>query len=438
MALITASFPAGAATGSAQPEPAFDPEKVVLPRFGVALFDESRSSGWACLPGKNDEPFRFRTPEDLKNDCVWICSAEGMDFTQSWGRMHHMRPANYISKLTHIAADIGVRTEGQGRFGASAQRASKDLASLIHRSVVYAAQAYQWQEPMARLRQSVFADDLRVWLNDTCPPPPMRSDMRAAVESAHQSYSAPVYGYSTFEPGNLTVTIRPNRLDYARRIMATPMPDGNWNYIDSSSAGGLREEDLKDPERPSLMMATVEFSGHDVEKAALCAYGAQISSKSRTLRTWLTQTEMAWLGQYAEIRVGAAFISEHRRLLPEKLLLPDAMLDPLCSPSISVGMVAEAHWKALVTEVYKPALRKREVSMWGLWLRAADRAMSFDLARRVQDAGFTVLSYGNGQVVLNCKRDKLYDLMAFCMQNDVAHPNFRGILMENGLLETTT
>lgn len=416
-------------------EPPFDIDKVALPRFGVALFDESRSSGWACLPGKDDEPFRFRVPEDLRGDCIWVCSAEGVDFSQSWGRMHHLRPANYISKLAHIAADIGVRTEGQGRFGASAQKASKDLASIIHRAVVYSTQAYQWRDPVSRLRNSLFAEDLRAWLSEVCPLPPTRVDMRAAVESAHQGYSAPAYGYSTFQQDSLTLTIRPNRLDYARRIMDTPMPDGNWDFLDAGTGGGLKPSDFMDPERPSLISATVEFGGYNTDMAALCAYGTQISNRNKLLRTWLTQTEMMWLSEHADIRVNAAFVSQHRRLLPQKLRLPEVMMDPLCASSISIGMVAEAHWKALVSEVYKPVLRKREVSMWGLWLRAADRAMSFDLARKVHEAGFMVLSYGNGAVVLSCQRDRLFDLMDFCMHNAVTHPNFRGILMENGLLD---
>lgn len=410
--------------------------QAVLPRFGVALFDDSRDSGWACLP--DGEPFRFRKPEDLRNDSIWVCSSDGMDYSSRWGKMHHMRPADYISKLTHIAADYGLRLDGQGKFGSMAKQAAQVLAPTIHRAMVIAAQIYGWKNPEQMLRSDSLIDDVRKYLTDVLQPPPVQNHMRGALASAFQTFSSVNWASRARMEDSVVITLRYNRLEYAQRIMNTLVPDGAWSYQGEDMTPGFKYplERALDPEAPCLVNATVEFSGQDQEIASLCAFGSQPSSRP-VLRSWISQPELRWISQHAHVNINAIRFTNCAQPLPRKLLLPELLTsDPLFQLSVSAGLVAEAHWKSLAKDVYKPSVEgKKEVSPWAVWLRAADRGYSFELALAAHKRDFYVLSYGNGSAIVSCPRSRLPDLLEFSMENNVAHPAFRTIFIEHGLIK---
>lgn len=412
--------------------PAHDEEPVRgrLPRFGVALFDESRDSGWACVQGS--QPFRYRQPQDLSNDCIWVCSVSGTEFRSKWGGMHHLRSADYISKLHYLAGDYGLRVDGEGKFGHLAQQACAQLAPTIHRAMVIASQVYGWSDPANRLRMDSLSEDIRKGLVE---PPRAANHMRGALAAAYQSYSSPSWGGFRGEQNSILLTLRYNRLDYARRLLCTLVPDGAWTkHGDEGGRTNLPLRDFLDPDTPCLVHATVEFTGQDQELASLCAFGSQPSRS--VLRSWISQPELMWLSQHAHVHVTAAYTVESGKPLPWNVQLPELLVsDPLFSLSIPAGLVAEAHWKALATPVYNARAKgeKKDYSAWSVWLRAWDRAYSFQLALAAHKQGYLVNGYGNGSVVVRCPSERLPHLLDFCQENDIAHPAFQSIFREHGL-----
>jgi hypothetical protein len=405
--------------------------RVILPRFGVAIFDDSRESGWASLP--DGEAMRFNSPHDLQSDCIWVCSAEGQEFRDKWSRLHHMRPTDYVSKLAHIASDFGLTVGSQGRFGSLAQRACSILSPTIHKAMVIATQSYGWQDPISRLKTFNLVESIRNSLYQEVQPPRVQTTMTEPLTSALQTTSSPVW-HQRFIPNSVSVTLRYNRLEYAQRILATLVPEGEWAYESQSTNPRFHcpLERALDPEFPCIVEGTVEFQGRDPDLAALCAFGSTTSAK-QALRTCISQTELMWLKDYARINIHGIYTAASSRQLPRRLMLPEMLTnDPLFSLSVSAGLVAEAHWKALAN-----TFRNRGtlvIPPWSVWLRAADRAMSFKLALLAYEAGFHVAYYGNGSVLLNVPRDQLPELLNFAEQGDIAHPCFRPIFEENGLV----
>lgn len=402
--------------------------KPKLPRFGVAIFDNPKDpvGGWCCL--SEGESFRFRQASDLASDCVWLCTVDGMEYSRRFAKMHHLRPAEYLrSNLKHIAADLGLHIDGEGRFGDVATVAAPKLAKVVHRAVMMAVQSYGWADPQQILRSDNLYEDIRKSL---VMPPPVRPFLKAPLMSAYQSYSSPDWG-NDYESDSITVTLRLNRLSYAKDIMLTPVPDGAWTYVDSA----IDIKDALDPEAPCLVEASIETSGMDPAVSSLVAFGAQPGRRTG-LRSWLSQRELAWVSKYAKVSIVRAYRASSATLLPERMMLPEFLTtDPMFELSLSAGLVAESHWTAFCNPVFSSkAVDKREVSTWGVWLRAADRAMSFDLALAAHKAGFHVLGYGNGSAVVRLQRPRLPELLEFAMANKVAHPVFREIFEQNGLI----
>lgn len=416
---------------AAQAEPE-EPVRGRLPRFGVALFDESRDSGWACVV--DSQPFRFRQPQDLPNDCVWVCSIGGTEFRSRWGTMHHLRSADYVSKLHHMASDYGLRVDGEGKFGHLAQQAAGQLAPTIHRAMVIAAQVYGWSDPSQMLRTDSLSDDIRKSLVD---PPPVRNHLRGPMAAAYQTYSSPTWGGYRGAGDSITLTLRYNRLDYARRLMAMEMPDGAWTQLGDERAGcSYPLQKALDPSNPCLVNATVEFIGKDQEIAALCAFGSQPNRRT-VLRSWISQPELQWLVKHAHVHVTAAHVAASGKPLPRNAQLPELLTaDPLWTLSIPAGLVAEAHWKAIGSPVYNPRAvgDKKDYTAWAVWLRAWDRAFTFQLALAAHQADFYVTGYGNGSITVRCPRDRLPAMLDFCQEHEINHPAFQSIFAEHGLL----
>lgn len=410
------------------------PVRGALPRFGVALFDESKDSGWACLPV--GEPFRFRQPQDLPSDCIWVCSSTVKDHRERFGNTSHLRNSEYVSKLTALAADFGLRIDGEGKWGILAQRASSMLAPAVHRAMVIASQVYGWAEPTRMLRLESLSEDIRAHLVQLIEPPQPPNYLRAPFASALQTYSS--CNWNQYMPDSLTVTLRFNRVEYAKRIMATEVPDGSWSFMGSENDPGFQYsmEMALDPEVPCLVNATVEFGGRDQDIATLCAFGST-PNKGAPLRTWVSQPELRWLSQHAHVQINAVQKSSGSKPLPQKIQLPELLTcDELFSLSVSAGLVAEAHWRALAKDVYKPTRDgKKDISAWAVWLRAADRAFCFELALAAHKEGFQVQGYGNGSVVVRVPRATLPKLLDFCMENNVAHPAFRSLFEEHGFID---
>jgi hypothetical protein len=401
-----------------------------MPRFGVAFFDNELelTGGWASLAG--GPAFRFRQPLDLPSDSVWVTSASKSYAQTALSSMHNMRPSYFFpSNLTHIAKDLGMAVEGDDW----ARLAAAPISEIVNRAVMIAAQVYKWQEPIQHLKSEMLQEDIRVSL--PTPPNPVQGMAPALLSALQMSSLVP----TPWENDSIIVALRMNRLAYAKKILSTPIPDGVWNYasIEDTPNFSYSIEKACDGNYPCLVEATVETGKYSREMAELSAFGVTggaAGAKRHSLRSWISQPELQWLSKHANIKISRVYWTTGSRPLIERYQLPEMMCaDDLWELSIAAGLVAEAHWRALAKDTYQKNLPgKKSATAMAVWLRAADRSMCFDLARRAFTAGFPVTGYGNGSVTVKIPRQKLDPLLEFAMDNGVAHPAFREILHRNG------
>lgn len=413
-------------------EPPAAPPREPMPCFGVALLDESRESGWACLgdPRRPQEPIRFSSPLDLPSNCIWLLSVEDLREFSQYRSTHNLRPGDFFStKLKYLAADYGLKVDARGRMDRIATQACRELALTVHRAMVIAAQCYNWTTPSQAIKSDRLSEDIRKVLVE----PPILGQHSAALKSAYQSYSR--VNQPWIDPAfDQRLIVRPNRLEHAKKVMATLVPDPHFVRRVAPSEGYPVERAL-DPQMPHLVKATVEFMDSDPNLARLAAFGESAGPRSG-LRQWISQPELAWLVKVARVHITEVLFAEAARPLPHQAELPELLTsDPLFSMSIPAGMVAEAHWHALADQVYNPRYEdKRETTLWATWLRAADRAICFQLALSAYQAGFAVMGYGNGSVNIALPKARLPECFEWAMSNDIAHPAFEPIFAEAGLL----
>lgn len=405
-----------------------------MPTFGVALLDESRESGWACLGDARtpQEPFRFSSPSDLRNDCFWVISADNLDEYQAYSKSHNLRPGDYFStKLKYLAADYGLRVDARGRMDRIAMQACRELSLTVHRAMVIAAQCYPWHTPSQILRQTSLWKDVRKVLVQA----PSLPQYAAAFKSAYQSYSKVTPAYQPDH--DVRLVVRFNRLEHAKKVMATMVPDPLFRHLSRATDSNFNFslERALDPAHPCLVKATLEFRNTDPELVRLIAFGETAGPRAG-LRAWISQPELRWLARYATVHINEVLVSEAARPLPVNAQLPELLTsDPIFSMSVPAGLVAEVHWHALAEQAYSPTAEdRRETTLWATWLRAADRALCFELAHKAYEAGFGVQGYGNGGVQISLPRTRLVECLEWALANDVAHPAFEPLFVEYGLM----
>lgn len=401
-----------------------------FPEIGVALFDNPKDAtiGWACLV--DGEPFRFRQPTELSNDVIWVCNFDFNSYFQRGRNAHNLRDSRFFAaSLTQIAADHGL-----GVVGSPAFATSKILAKVVERTVRIVAAAYGWNEPILMLKSNNLMEDIRKHMPRQTP---AKQIMKSPLISAFQLNSKPIWVHAPFMPDSLNVSLRYNRLDYARRIMETPIPDLAFNYVPSNVLQGMPQAArlrMALESGSSLVEATIELtSSTDSDTASLISFGTTTGKKD-IVRKWMTDLELRWISQFARVTIVSMFRSEApATTLENSYRLPDAYSqDDLYAMSISAGLAAECHWACLANSIHVANSREftREMTVIGTWLRAADRAYSFDLARKAHLAGYRIFSYGNGSVALQLERVRLRELLDFAIETGVSYPCFKSLFAE--------
>jgi hypothetical protein len=396
-----------------------------MPKYGVALFDNTRdmSAGWACLAG--GESFRISSVSDLSNDTVWVTNLDFNEYNERAKRSSHLRRVDFLrSSLQAVGSDLGMRVNGL-----YAQEAAPVLAGVIERCVHMAVRAYGWSAPTHDVRECVLYEDIRRTMPGL---PKVQASTRAPFASAYQSYSVPLWG-ADYEDNIVVITLRYNRLDYARSMMDTLVPDDAWTYVPPETASKLTMEQWLDPAKPSLVEAAVELDSIDPGLASLVSFGAG-TNKRAALRKWISQPELAWLSRHARVTVTSGLQSASAQHLPASVQLPALLTDdPFMKVSLSAGLLAESHWAAIAQPTWNRQARCEEQSAWGVWLRAADRAMSFKLALQAHQAGYRVLGYGHGSCAIRLQKMRLREALEFAEANNVSHPCFEPIFQEHGI-----
>ena len=394
-------------------------QEVVLrpPKFGVATFQNpsTPTSGVACVANRATHPFNRRN--ELASDVIWISDA--LDATQA----QNFRSPSYLrSTLSQIAGDLGVSLKD-----------SVDglplVAETVGRVRDIAAHLYPWND---------FSEDWSHINLSTCIAKILSAketiipNMESPLRQAMQTYSSvPDRPYSdSFSQTNYT--LRVNRLRYSQYLCSINVPNNAWIAVPDVSKHDVTLDDFLNPNEPSLVEISIEFTTglNEVVTPALTAFGSSKVMGRAPIRKWVSQPELAWLVEHANVNIVSAFMSQGSQKISSAHALP-AMLtaDPVYALSIAAGLVAECHWVGLasstsVRRAGNSATAKfvDVVSPTAVWLRAADRAYCFAMAKIVAARGLTVSGYGYGSVSFHGPKNNISMIAELAEELGTCHP----------------
>lgn len=387
------------------------------PKIGVVTFQNSSdpTSGAACVAPRATTYFNRRS--ELSSNVIWISEAtEGIN-------AQNFRPPSYLrSSPKQIADDLGVSlsdgVEGLPR-----------VAETVGRVRDIAAHAYPWTDFSNEWSHQTLALAIAKILPPTGE---VITSMESPLRQAHQSYSSVPDQRFPDGTAQTIYTLRSNRLRYAQYICSTMLPANAWISVPDVSRHSFKLDDFLDPDYPSLVEASIEFHTglQEVVTPALVAFGSSRPMGRTPLRKWISQPELAWLVEHATVHITSAFISQSREPLSARHSVPAAYTaDPVYSLSIAAGLVGESHWVGLSnpTSVRRPGNSATAkfvdvVSPAAVWLRAADRAYSFAMAKIVAERGFLVKGYGYGSVSFFGPKNDIGRIIELADELGTCHP----------------
>ena len=394
-------------------EPDFDEDSPT--QFGCVLFDNDKEmqDGWASVAG--DSPFRISSISKLPSDCIWVTNGDWKEFTfQGHKNVHNLRRNNYFrTALRGIAGDLGCIIE----IGES-WKLCQTLSHIFSAASQVSDAAYEIRKG-GGFTADTLSDEIKRSLPQAAATP---TEMAQPLLSAFQRDSADAS--VRWMQGCVMVTLRPNRVTYAKRMLESRFPEGSWEIIRDGElpVGDMKRIDhVLNFNRPVLAQVQVDTSSSEGSLAGLAAFGSQFGRRS-SLRLWVSDVELAWLSEVCNVSIREVMVCERYKTLKG---LPTFFDDPLVSLSYAAGLVAESHWSCVASTNYMPSLKTHEASARAVWVRAMDRALSFKLARRAHESGFTVRWYGDGAVMVRIVKEELGKLMAFALENDCYAPNFQ-------------
>lgn len=355
----------------------FDPGSVVggNDRSVVAL-----TGGWAAIGGTSAR--RIQGVADLPSDVIWLTNLGYSAFLAAKLNMH----ANFRNEGWLRTAFEQIATEfGLGRNSGKAKETAEVLSLIAHRVVAYSCKELHIQMQSHSRLNDDYAQAMQL---DRCRVPEMHYSTFETI-AGHPNVSV-VQNVAFGRGTSSSMTLRCNRLAYARRMLSHRVPpDTGWELVKAK----LTENDLERMDKPFLVRCRITNVKPIMAEALSWGGGA------RLIREWLTDVEWRVVRQYADVELRAAMVCEqgYESLERYAQLLPSGPLDEL---SYSLGLVAEQIWTALMSKQPRTG-RITGYPVRAAWLRAIDRMQMFDYAQRMQSRrGVTLMSYGMGNVVV--------------------------------------
>jgi len=399
----------------------------LCPDIGVMLYDNPNecTSGWASV---NGSPASYvRQHSDLANNVVWITNGSfGQYIQQGHRNVHNLRSISFLrTQINQIGTDFG-----HDMSGANAAVVAPVISEVAARVFRLASTAYEWKAGELSNADSLHENIKSRFPRDT---PLNNPALERALQAAFQTDSA--MSRADFVPNSVFMSLRLNRLTHARKVLSCPIPDDAWEYIPSVKLPVSQKERLAmclQHETPILAEVVMDMSRANSEYAALAAFGQKATSRM-ALREWVSHPELVWLSRFAPIEIKSIFRSHHYCTLPTKMQLPATLSDPMLELSYSAGLLAENHWMSLASDEYQKLTKKKLLTPRAVWLRAADRALCFLLAKKALDKGFTVTGYGTGAVRIRIQRNELLGALEFAIEQKLVSPNFHKLIQEDDL-----
>lgn len=204
--------------------------------------------------------------------------------------------------------------------------------------------------------------------------------------------------------GRRKVVLAFPRVANAKRMWSARFPTGPWKEVTQWPRGQEERLAWVRAEKRPLLVRVSEVTwriGHEMEGALWLGMRGRRFAAAVLEPVWMTAEEAILLGAYAVLDIDEGFVGQDWKTedLPPGWAMSSE--DPLVSLSWSQALLSAAAWKAAASPTRDPGKRKKSaVTARALWWRAADRAHCFKAARALQQGGWTVFSYGEGQVTL--------------------------------------
>lgn len=400
----------------------------ICPEIGVMLYDDPNActSGWASVGGS--AATYVRQHSDLANNVIWITNGSFSQYvTMGLRNVHNIRPITFFrTQINQIGTDLGYDMSG-----ANAATVAPLISEIASRVFRLASTSYEWKPGELSNADSLFENIKSRFPKDVSLGNPA---LDRALHAAYQSDSA--LSKADFVPNSVFLTLRINRLTHAQKVLTCPIPDDGWEYIPLQRLPATSKERLAfclQHDRPILAKVEIDMARADSDYASLAAFGQKASARM-ALREWVSHPELLWLVRFAPVEIKEVFRSHHYKALPEKMRLPRQLIeDPLLQLSYSAGLLAENHWMSLACEEYIKLKKQKMLSSRAVWLRAADRALCFTLAKKAVDAGFTVTGFGTGAIRVRVQRSELLKTLEFCIEHSLVCPNMQRLIQEDDL-----
>lgn len=367
--------------------------------FGCVLFDlqESESGefrpvptrGWASVNG--GQAFRINGPQDLDTDIRWICNLNKSDF---WAgglvRMQKLRHSHYFR------TDMGFLMKETGFVPqkVTAPVSCEMLSEVYSRTLKLGMDHYS----LSDLRAGEFHEELGAVLfgRDA-------SISNEIDEALLRSYQDVARCPAAQRDGLREAVLRMPRVSHAQAMMATKIPSGAWRLMDLD--GQPSEAKLSwalSNELPIVAKVALRGLNERIPAwvSALLEQGEVLGEGGRKKdRDWMTGVELRCCARFAKVEIKAAFECSGWEDAPGAAEILDE--GPLSDLSVSLGLLAEAHWMSAAARSRHPQTgSKTLITPRAAWIKAADKAACLIRAVHLGNAGFSVVSYGNGTVAV--------------------------------------
>lgn len=362
---------------------------------GVVLFDDvirkkardrkrTPSEGWASVDGAPAR--RINSITELESNVKWLTNLEFVDFyaNQLGKNPNFFYSAFLRTELKSIADDIGAGVEQL-----SADKAVQVLSTVFSNVMNLAVGRLQinLEAPNAKTLQEFIS--ARTINKNKIP-----DEVNAVLKHAYQCWTQCITRYNREWK---SATLRKPRYQHAIDVLSTPVPSENrWVYINNDrmpAAGPHRIDWCVAHEQPVL--ANVVVSPRRTDLAGVISY----NSGAAVERAWLSQPELLWVSLFCDVEVIGAFLCEagfeHQKEIDSFPALGD-----FSHASFSLGLLAENLWVALASP-RTTLTNQKYFTPRAVWYRSIDRIEMFKSAAAMHRAGFQVIGYGVGSVLVN-------------------------------------
>lgn len=367
-------------------------------QFGAVLFDTPENagdgSGWACIAGES--PFRVSGINDLQHDARWWTNITFNSVSdQRSFRSGSVKQEGYLrTRMDHIAQEIGLD-------GKRPLEAVPLFAQLFERVMKSGVQHYGLDiETIAN--EDFLSRDMAIQY---------RLDRRhdKKMPQMDNSFQNITFCSGRWSRDVVYTWIRRPRLQHAIDVLSAPVPvfGGKWEaFKDKSLLRTSRALDfLIASEEPVLARASVK--NIDPAVSDLIGFGNTANKSENRVREWISQPELLWLSNYAEIDIKDAFLCKggyQPGFVSEQYPLKEHLVSPNLNMgfnqlSITAGLLAENYWVALANRIQKRAGRKTEkiITPSASWMRSVDRMLIFmDAIKLINKIDIDINSYSVG------------------------------------------